>query len=114
EDRGPATKFLYVLEEFMTNRESFPTGFSSIIQRPNEPVLIICDDDHLYSSRLVDTLLEWHTIIPNAALGLRGWRVREDLEWGVEKDEIGQYVIHGVDLINPYQVGVVRPHPNCI
>lgn len=43
----------------------------------------------------------------NAAVGLRGWRVRSDLHWGVPQEELDDHVADGWRLAEPFRVGVL-------
>jgi hypothetical protein len=43
--------------------------------------IIVVDDDTLYPSRLVETLLHWHIRIPDAALSFSGWPVTQRLTY---------------------------------
>ncbi|GAA6015754.1 hypothetical protein JCM10207_008786 [Rhodosporidiobolus poonsookiae] len=100
-DRGPATKFLPALESaFALARE----GDLSALSAP----LLIVDDDHVYSPALVETLVRaWVEKKGEAVIALRGWRVREDLHWGVGWGDLKRHVVEGWRLKEPYQVGVV-------
>ncbi|KAJ3054358.1 hypothetical protein HK097_002022 [Rhizophlyctis rosea] len=105
-DVGPATKFIHVLRFYMANKGTeMPTRNNRTTTK--EPAIIICDDDHLYSPVWIETLLRYHQQKPNAAIGFRGWRVREDLKWGVMPNEYAHHVIFGEDLSSPYRVGVL-------
>jgi len=61
EDRGPASKLLFALERFDT--------------------VITGDDDCIYGEGWADGLLEWAKKRPDAALGYRGRRFDEDLQY---------------------------------
>ncbi|KAJ3041366.1 hypothetical protein HDV00_009507 [Rhizophlyctis rosea] len=117
EDVGPATKFVHVLAAAFdgeplsdassryTNDTESEEGKST---RPlPDPAIIVCDDDHIYSPTMIETLLRWHRIKPHAAIGFRGWRVRRDLKWGVSAEEYNNHVIQGDDIASPYRVGVL-------
>lgn len=43
----------------------------------------------------------------DSAIGLRGWRIREDLQWGVGSDEYSDHVIEGWTLDDPYRASVL-------
>lgn len=43
----------------------------------------------------------------NAAIGLRGWRVRSDLHWGVPPEEFDDHVAEGWRLAEPFRVSVL-------
>jgi hypothetical protein len=95
EDVGPATKFVPVIRELLSK-----------VDAGSGPVIIV-DDDHYYSPSLVSTLLTAHLALPYAALGFRGWRIRQDLQWGVSGDEFDRHVQYGWRLARPYRVGVL-------
>ncbi|MEW6283616.1 MAG: hypothetical protein AB1758_33705, partial [Candidatus Eremiobacterota bacterium] len=57
-DWGPATKLL-----------------PSWVESGPEQLLLAVDDDNVYPPDLVETLLRWHRLRPDAVVGLRGWRV---------------------------------------
>jgi hypothetical protein len=59
EDQGPILKLLPVLE-----KETNP-----------ETIIITVDDDTVYPRHAIRILLEYHDILPEAALGFRGWRI---------------------------------------
>jgi hypothetical protein len=75
-------------------------------------LLAVVDDDHFMSPLFVETLLREHAnrtlsffpkepaqyrgTAPDAAIGFRGWRVKEDLTWGVAGPEAAEYVVQGV------------------
>ena len=71
--------------------------------------MAISDDDHSYSPDLLHTLLQYslHPSYSNASVGLRGWRVRQDLIWGVSPDEAQDHIAEGWMLASPYRVGVL-------
>ncbi|KAL0959805.1 hypothetical protein HGRIS_011486 [Hohenbuehelia grisea] len=100
QDVGPATKFVPVLTDMMDKHDA---GDRDALDQP----LIIVDDDHSYSPNLVATLLSIHDQQPFVAVGLRGWRIRSDLEWGVSWDEMDRHVQYGYRLAEPYRVGVL-------
>jgi len=96
EDIGPSTKFVYAIKEMLE------TG------RLDQPIVVV-DDDHSYSPSLVSSLVAWASIpeLQDAAVGLRGWRLRRDLHWGVPQEEVAGYVQEGYTLAQPYRVSVL-------
>jgi hypothetical protein len=82
-DRGPATKFLPVLEK-LKNTETW---------------VFVCDDDHWYSPYLVESLLKYSR--KDAAVGARGWRIDESFRWGTPPS------YHGWEIMEPWQVGIL-------
>ncbi|CAF2524507.1 unnamed protein product [Rotaria sp. Silwood2] len=98
EDYGPATKFLPILKEFhvLTTNQ-----FKS-------QAIMICDDDHYYHPHTISALLEYSNKYKNNIVGFRGWRIREDLTWGVSsKEEFGYHIIESFRLSKIYRVGIV-------
>ncbi|CAF0806219.1 unnamed protein product [Didymodactylos carnosus] len=93
-DRGPATKFLSILE-------SSHKRFSS------NQLIFICDDDHYYHSHTFSTLLFYEQLFKDAVIGFRGWRIRKDLRWGVEKLEKFWHIVATNRISEPYRVGIV-------
>ncbi|KZW01239.1 hypothetical protein EXIGLDRAFT_718983 [Exidia glandulosa HHB12029] len=94
-DLGPATKLIPALSAMLDARE-YATP------------LVVLDDDHLYHPRLLESLVRAHNAAGRtAAVGTRGWRVRQDLRWGVVSDEYDYHVHLGWFLAKPYQVGVL-------
>ncbi|CAF3776190.1 unnamed protein product [Adineta steineri] len=92
EDYGPATKFLPIIKEFYSDSQP----------------LMICDDDQYYHPYTLATLYEYSTKYPNSIIGFRGWRVRNDLIWGVGgKYEMAYHIIESPYLSEIYRVGVV-------
>lgn len=89
-DEGPATKFLPVLRALVRQSEDHPSNL-------DQPVIIV-DDDHYYARDLVRVLLDAHERHPDAAVGLRGWRIRKDLLWGVDLNQYWRHVIEAVRL----------------
>ena len=67
------------------------------------------DDDHSYCPDLVSTLVSYSNLetYANTAVGLRGWRVRSDLHWGVSPEEMQDHVADGWKLAEPFRVGVL-------
>lgn len=65
------------------------------------------DDDHSYSPTLLSLLVSSTKEYPDTSVGLRGWRVRQDLQWGVLWDEMEEHVAEAPTLANPYRVGVL-------
>ncbi|GAA5898492.1 hypothetical protein JCM6882_007796 [Rhodosporidiobolus microsporus] len=106
-DEGPATKFLPAL------REAFERAADGDLAALDEPVLVL-DDDHIYSPVLVETLTRAF-VEKKAAVALRGWRVREDLRWGVSGwEELQRHVVEGWKIRRPYQVGVITANEGYI
>jgi len=105
EDRGPGSKFLFVIEEYLNKmaEEKEVQARESIGRQP----ILVCDDDHWYPPDLVEAFLDSHRIFPDAALGRRGWRVRKDLRWGVPSHESKWHVLYSLHLAEPYRVGVI-------
>ncbi|UJR09170.1 hypothetical protein I4U23_013418 [Adineta vaga] len=98
EDYGPATKFLPVIKEFHLLSINIPQS---------QPIMI-CDDDHYYHPHTISTLIQYSTQYKNSIIGLRGWRIREDLYWGVGgQEEIFYHIIESARLSDMYRVGVV-------
>ncbi|BGP49545.1 Leucine carboxyl methyltransferase 1 [Rhodotorula kratochvilovae] len=98
-DEGPATKFLAVLREAFERARHSPAAL--------EQPIVVVDDDHVYSPALVETLATaFLRHGGEAAVALRGWRVREDLQWGVVWEDVKRHVIEGWRLQDSYQVGV--------
>ena len=100
-DRGPGTKFLYVIEDHLIAMRQI---YSEDTARQ---LILVCDDDHWYHPTLIENFLRYHALNPDAALGFRGWRVREDLTWGVTGEERKWHVIFGVDIDEIYRAGVI-------
>ncbi|GAA5972115.1 hypothetical protein JCM11641_002502 [Rhodosporidiobolus odoratus] len=102
-DEGPATKFLPALRAAFSLASS--TSNPAILHDP----ILVCDDDHIYTPVLVETLVKaWVERKGEAAVGLRGWRVREDLKWGVSGlAEVRRHVVEAWRLKEPYRVGVL-------
>lgn len=99
EDEGPATKFLGTVRDLLER--------AGQDERLLEQEVVVVDDDHVYSPELVQTLLDAHERRPGAAVGMRGWRVREDLRWGVEWKQYWRHVVQGWQLKEDYRVGVL-------
>lgn len=72
-------------------------------------MIVVVDDDHAYSTELVETLVRGHERDRGRVVGLRGWRVRRDLVWGVVREEYWRYVVRGWELKKgtEWRVGVV-------
>lgn len=97
EDVGPSTKFIPMLRSLL---DQGPPGLDKQV--------IVVDDDHAYSSELVRTLVRgFEREKGSVAVGLRGWRVREDCKWGVGPDELARHVVEGWKISAPYKVGVL-------
>ena len=58
EDYGPATKYLSIIKEFGSNRQT----------------IMICDDDQYYHPYTLATLDEYANRFPDSIIGFRGWR----------------------------------------
>ncbi|CAF3710027.1 unnamed protein product [Rotaria sordida] len=92
EDYGPATKFLPIIKEFHSKSQA----------------IMICDDDFYYHPFTIATLHEYSNKFPNSIIGFRGWRVREDLIWGVGgKYEMAYHIIQSHYLSEVYPVSVI-------
>ncbi|GAA6028650.1 hypothetical protein JCM8097_007329 [Rhodosporidiobolus ruineniae] len=103
EDEGPATKFLPAL------REALETAANGGDLRALDDPVVVLDDDHVYSPVALETLARaWVERGGRAAVGSRGWRVREDRKWGVSGwEEVRRHVVEGWRIRKPYRVGVV-------
>ncbi|KND00668.1 uncharacterized protein SPPG_09145, partial [Spizellomyces punctatus DAOM BR117] len=120
-DLGPATKFLYVIQEFLSRGGSPSRIFTTThdfahSSEPDVPVsatylhqpIVVCDDDHYYAPTFLQDLMRAHHQLGHAAIGLRGWRIRQDLQWGVQgAQEQRRHIIQGWTLAEPYRVGIV-------
>ncbi|CAF2714653.1 unnamed protein product [Rotaria sp. Silwood2] len=92
EDYDPTMKFLPIIKEFQSKSQA----------------IMICDDDQYYHPYTLATLNKYSTKYENSIIGLRDWRVREDLIWSLEgKYEIGYHVIESHYLSEVYRVGVL-------
>lgn len=98
-DEGPATKFLPTLRALARQAVEHEAFL-------DQPVIVV-DDDHFYSRDLVKTLLEAHDRHPDAAVGLRGWRIRKDLLWGVDLKQYWRHVLEAHKIDQDYRVGVL-------
>lgn len=97
EDLGPASKILLILRELLRSRQL-------------DQQIIVLDDDHIYTSSLVERLVDGFEREGKgeSAVGLRGWRVREDCRWGVGSEDYQRHVVEGWKLATPfYRVGVL-------
>ncbi|TPX64934.1 hypothetical protein SpCBS45565_g05518 [Spizellomyces sp. 'palustris'] len=127
-DLGPATKYLYVIQEFLS-RGGTPSRILSNTHNfahssePDVPVsatylhqpIVVCDDDHYYAPTFLQDLMRAHHQLGNAAIGLRGWRIRQDLQWGVQgAQEQRRHIIQGWTLAEPYRVGIVTANEGCL
>lgn len=99
EDLGPASKLLLILRELLQESSAV-----ALDQR-----IIVVDDDHVYTSELVRRLVEgFEKEGGTSAVGLRGWRVREDCVWGVGWEDYQRHVVEGWRLAtDSYRVGVL-------
>jgi len=124
-----ATKLLGTLWLEWNNSTSPPptSSLPSDKERPSssaqENLIVVADDDTVLTSTWLQSLIRGHMAHPDAAIGLRGWRVRQDLVWGVPQDRGGYkqvpegiwqsmpsgeaYVIYGHRIMNSWRVGVV-------
>lgn len=70
---------------------------------------IYTDDDHSYSPDLISSLASYaqQDAFKQCAIGLRGWRVRSDLHWGVAPEEMDDYTAEGWRLAEAFRVGVL-------
>ncbi|CAF1233252.1 unnamed protein product [Rotaria magnacalcarata] len=92
EDYGPATKFLSIIKEFYSKSQT----------------VMICDDDYYYHPFTLSTLMEYSHQFPNSIIGLRGWRIRDDLTWGVAgKYEMAYHIIESYFISEVYRVGII-------
>jgi hypothetical protein len=64
EDYGPATKFLPIIKEFHSKKNS----------KSQSQLIMICDDDHYYHPYTLATLDKYANKYYNSIFGLRGWR----------------------------------------
>ncbi|GAA5867947.1 hypothetical protein JCM8547_003421 [Rhodosporidiobolus lusitaniae] len=104
EDEGPATKF------YPSIRAAFELAKAENDLSPLLSPIVVVDDDHLYSPVLVETLVRaWEERGREAAVALRGWRVRRDLRWGVGGgwEEVRRHVVEGWRVSRGYRVGVI-------
>ena len=69
-------------------------------------LLLVCDDDTLYPPRLLETLLEWHTRLPHAALAFSGWPVVAKAYRYPHWSE--NYLVYGNELFAPHPVSIIR------
>lgn len=60
----------------------------------NHLVLVVDDDTH-YPPKLLETLLDWHAIFPNAALAFRGWVVHKEIVYLSNGDN---YLVFGNEV----------------
>lgn len=95
-DWGPATKLLPTLEA-----ETGP-----------DTLLVAVDDDNIYPPDLVENLVRWSRELPQAALGYRGWRLSESLDWKLKVRRYGTALDHPleVDVVTGTWGLAVRPH----
>ncbi|EJD34908.1 hypothetical protein AURDEDRAFT_117525 [Auricularia subglabra TFB-10046 SS5] len=95
EDLGPGTKLIPALAG-MLEAHDYTTP------------LVVLDDDHLYHPRVLEALVRAHISLGRrAAVGTRGWRVRQDLAWGVQASEYDNHVHLGWFMSAPYRAGVL-------
>jgi len=93
EDYGPATKLI-------------PSVMEAQLDLKGENVLVlVVDDDTLYPPRLLETLLEWHRRLPDAALAFSGWPVTKHFRYPHWSEN---YLVYGNELLAPHPVSVVR------
>jgi hypothetical protein len=94
---------------------------TTTINLDQETLIVVADDDFIYSGRWLESLLTGHLQHPNDAVALRGWRVRSDLHWGAPTlgkphpggiwgsfHDVERYVIQGCNLCRSFQVGVLN------
>ena len=130
EDAGPATKFIYVLKEFVWAAALFSSSSSStepsastssssssssssatpppFASAPPRALVVVCDNDHWYPPHWLATLVQASVDQPGSSVGLRGWRVNRSLRWGVAPaSELDSHVITAWTLTQPYRVSVL-------
>jgi len=71
-------------------------------------LVIVVDDDTIYPPRMVETFLDWHKVLPDAALALRGWVVHSDIVYIKFADS---YMVFGNELDAPHPVSIITA--NC-
>jgi len=95
-DVGPATKLIPALSTLLESPQNLTTP------------LVVLDDDHLYHPRLLESLVSAHVETGRkVAVGSRGWRIRRDLKWGVQRAEFDRHVHLGWFVAKPYQAGIL-------
>ena len=78
------------------------------LRSKKHPLMFICDDDRFYPRSIISSLVDMHVSMgPRSVVGARGWRIREDLKWGVDERELRMHIIYGWSISVPYRVGVV-------
>ncbi|CAF0897299.1 unnamed protein product [Didymodactylos carnosus] len=91
------------------------SSFSSVLEKHEQKCLIIhtltlifiCDDDHYYHLHTLSTLLFYEQLFKDAVIGFRGWRIREDLKWGVKWFETFWHIVETNYISEPYRVGII-------
>ena len=96
-----AAKMLGALQH-LARRESRDARVQS-----SEWRIVYADDDMIYPDEWLESLVAGHDMKPGCAVGLRGWRVRADFEWGVPAELLASHLITGDHLRAPYRVGVL-------
>ena len=92
-DVGPASKFVYAIQELLdANELDVPLVIVGKRQRSTVTRDVATDtgrsdDDHYYSPDLLSSLAFYASLpsFSTASVGLRGWRIREDLQWGASQ-----------------------------
>jgi hypothetical protein len=87
-DWGPATKFIAVVQD-------------ELAADRNETLIMVIDDDRIYSRDSIELYLHYHTQLPNAALCFRGGPIPPTLSWRHPKIDFG------VDLQAPKATAVI-------
>lgn len=117
-DYGPATKLIpSVMEAHSLSRgdgsergtstsASSRTDSTGDARGRGNVLLLVCDDDTLYPPRLLETLLEWHTRLPHAALAFSGWPVVAKTYRYPHWSE--NYLVYGNELFAPHPVSIIR------
>jgi hypothetical protein len=100
---GPAAKVIYALQRAWKASHGTTPDPSDLIA--------YVDDDVIYPADWLETLMEYHTLFPTAALGFRGWRVKPDYSWGVKSaasapfalSESQRYIVTSSKIAEPYR-----------
>ena len=95
-DYGPATKLIPTVKRLHEEQPG-----------TNHLILVVDDDTH-YPPRLLETLVEWHKRLPNAALSLRGWVMKDSKRY---LDIMSSYLIFGNEALFPHPTTVLTA--NC-
>jgi len=95
-DYGPATKLIPTVKKFHEEQPG-----------TNHLILVVDDDTH-YPPRLLETLTKWHMRLPNAALSLRGWVMKDTKRY---LDIFSSYLMFGNEALFPHPTTVLTA--NC-